>query len=96
MALAQELMQANKSQLPGGEIFVATVAPPPSTSSSSSSGKKKKRPHEYRVRAGDSLAAIAREHSCDLRELAKANRLRSPGYMIRPGQRIHLKGCDEG
>ncbi len=94
VTLAQELIQANKAQLPGGEIMVATAAPAPSPATSSS-GKKKK-PKEYRVRAGDSLMAIAREHSCDLKELAKANRLRSPSYMIQPGQRLHLKGCDEG
>ena len=84
-ALAQELVRANKSLLPGGEVMVATVAAP-----------RKKQPNDYRVRPGDSLIAIAREHSCDVSELAKANRLRSPAYMIRPGQRLKLKGCGEG
>lgn len=93
-ALAQELMRANKSLLPGGEMMVATAVLAPETKPAESK-KKKPRPHDYRVRPGDSLIAIAREHSCDLGELAKANRLRSPSYMIKPGQRLRLKGCGE-
>jgi len=47
----------------------------------------------HRVQRGDSLMAIAREHDCDLAELARANELKAPGYRIHPGQRIKLKGC---
>ena len=57
--------------------------------------KKKKGPGVYRVRSGDSLIAIAKEHGCDVSDLAKANRLRSPGYMIKPGQRLKLSGCED-
>jgi membrane-bound lytic murein transglycosylase D len=89
-ALAQELMRANKSLLPGGEMMVATAAPAPAAQAPK---KKPTGPQHYKVRPGDSLIAIAREHSCDLGELAKANRLRSPSYMIKPGQRLKLKGC---
>jgi membrane-bound lytic murein transglycosylase D len=49
---------------------------------------------QYRVRKGDSLMAIAREHNCDITELAKGNKLRGPGYTILPGQKLQLKGCD--
>jgi membrane-bound lytic murein transglycosylase D len=56
--------------------------------------RKKKAPTTYRVRAGDSLAAIAREHDCDVTTLAKRNKLKSPGFMIKPGQRLKLDGCD--
>lgn len=58
------------------------------------SDRKKRSPATYRVRAGDSLAAIAREHDCDVSTLAKHNKLKSPGYMIKPGQRLKLDGCD--
>ena len=89
-ALAQELVRANKSLLPGGEMMVATATLAPAAS------KRRSGPRDYKVRPGDSLIAIAREHSCDVGELAKANRLRSPAYLIRPGQRLKLKGCGEG
>jgi membrane-bound lytic murein transglycosylase D len=56
--------------------------------------KKKPAAGTYRVRAGDSLVAIAREHDCDVSTLAKHNKLKSPGYMIKPGQRLKLDGCD--
>ncbi len=89
--LAQQLMRANKTYLPAGVAMVAstTIAPTPSP-------EKKKRARDYRVRPGDSLLAIAREHSCDVTVLAKENRLRSPGYLIKPGQRLILKGCEGG
>ena len=84
-SLAQELIRANKSLMPSGQMLtVAPAAPTPA---------KAKKPTDYRVRPGDNLTEIAREHSCDLAELAKANRLRKPQYLIRPGQRLQLKGC---
>ncbi len=47
----------------------------------------------YRVRNGDTLAAIARRHDCDgAIQLAKANGLRAP-YVIRAGQTLKLTGC---
>ena len=96
-ALAQTLVQASKSyalaeaaMAPEVAVVSADVAPKAPAASKSSS----KHPREYRVRPGDSLVAIAREHSCDVGDLAKANKLKSPEYMIRPGQRLKLKGCD--
>jgi membrane-bound lytic murein transglycosylase D len=56
--------------------------------------KKKHSPANYRVRPGDSLIAIAKEHGCDVSDLAKANKLKSPGYRIKPGQHLKLAGCD--
>ncbi len=66
-----------------------------SSDSGKANKKSKARAKNYRVRSGDSLLAIAREHSCEVSELAKANKIRAPGYMIKPGQRIKLIGCDE-
>jgi membrane-bound lytic murein transglycosylase D len=110
-ALAQELMRAQKAYAPvlmvadAGAVSTpvqsATVSAGEQSSASGKSGsdkpdrKAKKRPGNYRVRPGDSLAAIAREHSCDVGVLAKENRLKSPGYLIKPGQRIKLQGCED-
>jgi membrane-bound lytic murein transglycosylase D len=59
-------------------------------------GKKKKGSADtYRVRPGDSLIAIASKHSCEVSDLAKANKLKSPAYRIKPGQRLKLVGCDD-
>lgn len=88
--LAQELMRANKVYVPAADAMVASTAP-----ASAPGAEKKKRARDYRVRAGDSLLAIAREHSCDITVLAKENKLRSPSYLIKPGQRLKLKGCEE-
>ena len=102
-SLAQELMRAQKSYAPvtmvadAGAVLTPVQSATVSTSDKSARSKpgKKKHAANYRVRPGDSLAAIAREHSCDISELAKENRLKSPGYMIKPGQRIKLHGCAE-
>lgn len=91
--LAQQLMRANKAYVPAGDVMVASTM---TASTPTPAPEKKKRVRDYRVRAGDSLLAIAREHSCDVTVLAKANKLRSPSYMIRPGQHLKLKGCEGG
>ncbi|KFN49011.1 transglycosylase SLT domain-containing protein [Arenimonas composti] len=47
----------------------------------------------YRVRSGDTLAAISRRNGCNGAEaLARANGLRAP-YVIRAGQELKLVGC---
>ena len=58
-------------------------------------GKSKPKVRDYRVRSGDSLIAIARDHNCDMTELARANKLKGPAYRIRPGLKIKLSGCDD-
>ena len=47
----------------------------------------------YNVQRGETLTSIARRFQCDMRELAKANAIEAPRYMIRPGQRLTLAGC---
>lgn len=61
------------------------------------SGKKKAEPKtkHYKVRKGDNLLAIVKEHNCDLTEIAKVNKLRGPNYMLQPGQKIRLTGCED-
>jgi membrane-bound lytic murein transglycosylase D len=90
--MAAELMRANKAaDMPEYASAVMYTPPPAPTPSSGSSSKKK----SHRVQRGDSLAAIARQHSCDFVELAKANRVKAPDYEIRPGQTLKLTGCQE-
>ena len=91
--MAQQLIRANKSFLPAGSagpVLVAEVVP------EAPKPTKPTKPRDYRVQPGDSLIEIAREHGCEVRVLAKENKLRSPAYMIKPGQRLRLKGCDGG
>ena len=95
-SLAQELMRANKSYAPAvGVMVAAPVSASPPQTSPARNRKAKARATVYRVRSGDSLLAIAREHSCDLTVLAKENRLKSPDYRINPGQHLKLKGCED-
>jgi membrane-bound lytic murein transglycosylase D len=39
------------------------------------------------------LGKIAQKFRCEVKELARANGLRAPGYSVRPGQEIKLQGC---
>ena len=56
--------------------------------------EKPKRVKQYRVAKGDTLGRISDKHDCDLKTLAKANGLRAPGYVVKPGSSIKLEGCD--
>ncbi|MFT3757083.1 MAG: transglycosylase SLT domain-containing protein [Pseudoxanthomonas sp.] len=47
----------------------------------------------YTVKKGDSLGRIADRNSCNIKQLAKANGLRAPGYTVKPGQTLKLEGC---
>jgi membrane-bound lytic murein transglycosylase D len=92
-ALAQELVRANKAFAPPEAPMVASATS--SGSSATSSKKSSKKSRSYHVRPGDSLLAIARDHSCDVSSLAKANKLKAPNYMIKPGQSLKLTGCED-
>lgn len=48
----------------------------------------------YKVRKGDSLAAIARKSGCGkIEEVARLNGLRAPHYAIRAGQTLKMPAC---
>ena len=105
-ALAQELGRANRDWMPvaaamgGGGTTSQTVSAAmaqrdPSKQVDSNKQKKKRSPGTYRVRSGDSLIAIAKDHSCEVSELAKANKIKAPAYRIKPGQHLKLAGCGD-
>ena len=51
------------------------------------------KPKTYKVQRGENLSGIARKFDCDLRDLARANKLKAPKYAIKPGQSLKLEGC---
>ncbi len=72
----------------------ALPVPPPQLVAQAGDDPPPPRPRRYTVRRGDTLSAIARKYSCDdVRALAKANHLRAPGYALKPGQELTLRGC---
>ena len=79
------------STAPGEGTATAPVqdAPPPARPAAPA------KPKTYKVQRGDSLVAIARRFGCELRDVAKANKLKAPKYAIRPGQSLKLEGCKE-
>ena len=52
-------------------------------------------PRQYEVQRGETLTSIARKFACDTGELARANGIKAPRYMIRPGQQLELVGCQQ-
>ena len=65
---------------------MADAAPPPRP-------VKPAKAMTYKVQRGETLTGIARKFDCDLRDFARANRLKAPKYAIRPGQALKLDGC---
>jgi membrane-bound lytic murein transglycosylase D len=69
------------------DLHSAITPPPPR-------GLAHHAPRVYKVRKGDTLASIARRHGCkSMHHIAKANGIRAPRYLIRPGQKLRLVGC---
>ena len=87
-----ELMRATRAaDMPE---YAAAYAPAPVVVEVPKPTRASSKKKSHKVRHGDSLVAIAREYSCDLTVLAKANRLKGPGYKISPGQKLKLTGCE--
>jgi membrane-bound lytic murein transglycosylase D len=97
--MAAQLMRANKMgaqyaattpSLPG-----ATAAGAATTPVTIATGRPAPVPaaRTHAVKPGESLVAIARNYSCDLNVLAKANQLRGPSYLVRTGLVLRLEGC---
>ncbi len=68
------------------QIPVAAADPPPPP-------RKPARAKVHRVARGETLGGIADRYDCNARELARANKLRGPHYLVRPGQHLRLEGC---
>ena len=79
------------STAPGEGTAAAPVqdAPPPARPAAPA------KPKTYKVQRGETLSSIARKFGCELRDVAKANKLKAPKYAIRPGQSLKLEGCKE-
>lgn len=69
--------------------------PPPVAARAPAARAHAARPR-YTVKKGDSLHGIARRNACDVQALARANGVRAPKYLIRPGQHLSLSGCKRG
>ena len=73
------------------ELHAAVVPTPPPAALAQA---KRKGARSYKVRKGDTLAAISRKSGCgSVREIAKANNLRAPNYPLRIGQSLTLPNC---
>lgn len=102
--LARTLIAANvesaiiRSPL-GGSVAVGDVTPVAGVPTTVATGEPKpakpkaKQVRDYRVARGDTLGRISRKFDCDLKQLAKANGLKAPGYNVKPGQELKLQGC---
>ncbi|ALN61061.1 lysM domain protein [Lysobacter antibioticus] len=55
--------------------------------------KKPATPRDYRVQRGETLTDVAQKFQCDTKQLAKANGIKAPRYMVKPGQKLKLNGC---
>lgn len=82
-----------------GSVAVGDVTPIPGVPTTVATGEPKpakpkaEQVRDYRVARGDTLGRIAQKFKCEVKELARANGLRAPGYSVRPGQEIKLQGC---
>ncbi|MBS0224809.1 MAG: lytic transglycosylase, partial [Proteobacteria bacterium] len=70
-------------------------APPKPVARAEPKKEKPRKVKMVRVARGDTLGRIADKHDCELKTLAKANGLRAPGYIVKPGTSIKLEGCDK-
>lgn len=93
--MAAELMRATKAaDMPEYAQAEAAYSPPEPVAAPVTKSRTSSKQKSHKVRRGDNLLAIAREYSCDLTVLAKANRLKGPSYRISPGQKLKLAGCE--
>lgn len=73
------------------DLHSAVVPTPPPAALAQA---KQKGVRTYKVRKGDTLAAISRRSGCgSVSEIAKANNLRAPKYALRIGQALKLPNC---
>ena len=102
--LARTLVNADpaaaiRRALPTGSVAVGDVTPVAGVPTTVATGEpqaaepKKEQTREYRVAKGDTLGRISQRFQCDLKKLARANKLKAPAYAVRPGQELKLESC---
>ncbi|MBN6149658.1 transglycosylase SLT domain-containing protein [Xanthomonas sp. AmX2] len=87
-ALSGSVAVGDLTPVAGVPTTVATGRPEPAK-------PKQKQVRSYRVSKGDTLGRIAQRYQCEIKQLAKANGLRAPGYALKPGQSLKMVGCDK-
>jgi membrane-bound lytic murein transglycosylase D len=80
--------QSTTTYVPGRGAVQATVA-----TGKPAPVQKSKPAKTHTVRHGETLTRVAQQYQCDMRVLAKANGIKPPRYMVRPGQKLKLEGC---
>src|SRR5690606_21021760 len=76
--------------LPDGTVIQQSAA---QTAAAPTPAPAPARPRTHRVASGETLNAIARRYSCEVRALAAANGIKPPRYALRAGQTLKLEGC---
>jgi membrane-bound lytic murein transglycosylase D len=86
-----------------GMAIVRSVPPAPATTqggtgaaetaAAAATAARPNPPRVHRVVRGETLRAIARRYGCDLRDLARLNRIKPPRFQIRSGQTLKLGDC---
>ncbi len=89
----QSMVDAYAAHCVSGERLELARALAAANRPSQPSGASAAGPRSHTVRRGDSLHSIARRHQCAVEQLARANGVRGPRYLIKPGQRLQLVGC---
>lgn len=93
--LAKQLVSSNVQSAVVRIGPVTPAAPVPPASTPVKPASKKATSKVYKVQRGDTLSSIARKQGCEVRDLAKANKLKAPKYSIRPGQSLSMQACKD-
>lgn len=89
--LARQLMASDART---AIVQVGDISPVPAQATSNAAAESKpKQAKTHAVRRGETLTQVAQRYQCDMRVLAKANGIKPPRYMVRPGQTLRLEGC---
>ena len=92
--MARELVASDPSTavIRSGSVpsWATTSSSPTSTAAEAAPAAK---PRKYPVQRGETLATISKKFGCDLRQLARANGISPPRYVLSPDQELTLSGC---
>lgn len=74
-------------------VTVATGVPTTVATGKPAPARKPATPRTHKVQRGQTLTDVAQKFQCDTKQLAKANGIKGPRYMVKPGQTLKLSGC---